>query len=79
MAQTPQASQLWGDHDDKEVIGELFISPSISRFQQRCCLVEELLDVEGDFKALLKEACPGAGIRCAPYSHGLIKPATDFG
>ena len=40
--------------------------------QQRCCLIEELLGVESNFKALLMEACPGAGIRCAPYSRGLI-------
>jgi hypothetical protein len=38
--------------------------------EQRCCLIEELLGVESDFKALLIEACPGAGIRCAPYSRG---------
>src|SRR5260221_7636283 len=34
--------------------------------QQRCCLIEQLLDVEGDFKALLMKARPGAGIGCAP-------------
>src|SRR5713101_2027661 len=46
--------------------------------QQRGCLIEELLDVEGDFKALLMKTRPGAGIGCAPYSRGLIKPVTDF-
>jgi hypothetical protein len=47
--------------------------------QQRCCLIEELLDVESDFETLLMKARPGAGIGCAPYSRGLIKPATDLG
>src|SRR5258707_7565029 len=42
------------------------------------CLIEELLDVESDFKTLLMKASPGAGIRCAPYFRGLIKPVTDF-
>ena len=46
--------------------------------QQRCCLIEELLDVESDFKAFLMKARTGAGIRCAPYSRGLIKPLTDL-
>jgi len=44
--------------------------------QQRCCLIEQLLDVEGDFKALLMKARTGAGIGCAPYSRGLIKPVS---
>jgi hypothetical protein len=46
--------------------------------QQHCCLIEELLDVESDFKAFLMKASAGAGIGCAPYSRGLIKPVTDF-
>jgi hypothetical protein len=46
--------------------------------QQRCCLIEGLLDVESDFKTLLMKARTGAGIGCAPYSRGLIKPVTDF-
>jgi hypothetical protein len=44
--------------------------------QQRCCLIEQLPDVEGDFKALLMKARTGAGIGCAPYSRGLIKPVS---
>ena len=44
--------------------------------QQRACLIEELLDVESDFKALVMKAGTGAGIGCAPYSRGLIKPVT---
>src|SRR6266404_8648093 len=39
--------------------------------QQRGCLIEELLDVESDFKTLLMKARTGAGIGCAPYSRGL--------
>jgi hypothetical protein len=39
--------------------------------QQRCCLIEELLDVESDFKAFLMKARTGAGIGCAPYSRAL--------
>jgi hypothetical protein len=46
--------------------------------QQRCCLIEELLDVESDFKALLMKARTGARIGCAPYSRGPIKPVSDF-
>jgi hypothetical protein len=46
--------------------------------QQRCCFIEELLDVESDFKPLFIKASTGAGIGCAPYSRGLIKPVTDF-
>jgi hypothetical protein len=42
--------------------------------QQRCCLIEQLLDVEGDFKTLLMKARTGAGIGCAP--RGLIKPVS---
>jgi hypothetical protein len=42
--------------------------------QQRCCFVEEMLDVEGDFKTLLVKASTCAGIGRAPYSRGLIKP-----
>ena len=45
----------------------------------RCCLTEELLDVESDFKPLLMKARPGAGIGCSPYSRGFIKPVTNFG
>ena len=45
---------------------------------QQCCLIEELLDVESDFKVLLIKASTGSGIGCAPYSRGLIKPVTDF-
>jgi hypothetical protein len=58
-----------------------FVGPSVDQtccIQQRCCLIEELLDVESDFKALLMKARSGAGIGCAPYSRGLIKPVTDF-
>ena len=44
--------------------------------QQRRRLIEELLDVERDFKPLLMKARAGAGIGCAPYSRGLIKPVT---
>jgi hypothetical protein len=44
--------------------------------QQRCCLIEQMLDVEGDFKVLLMKARTGAGIGCAPYSRGLIKPVS---
>ena len=44
--------------------------------QQRGCLIEELLDVESDFKPLLMRARTGAGIGCAPYSSGLIKAVT---
>jgi hypothetical protein len=47
--------------------------------EQRCRLIEELLDVESDFKAFLMKARSRAGIGCAPYSRGLIKPVTDFG
>jgi hypothetical protein len=46
--------------------------------QQRCCLIEQLLDVESDFEPLLMKARTGAGIGCAPYSRGLIKPVTNF-
>jgi len=46
--------------------------------QQRGCLIEELLDVESDFKPFLVKARPGAGVGCAPYSRGLIKPVTDL-
>src|SRR5260221_907338 len=46
--------------------------------QQRCCLIEHLLDVESDFKTLLMKASTCAGIGCAPYSRGLIEPVTDF-
>jgi hypothetical protein len=41
--------------------------------------IEELLDVERDFKTLLVKASTGAGIGCAPYSRGLIKAVTDLG
>jgi hypothetical protein len=40
--------------------------------------MEQLLDVESDFKRLLMKARTGAGFGCAPYSRGLIKPVTDF-
>jgi hypothetical protein len=43
-----------------------------------CRPIEELLDVESDIQALLMKACTGAGIGCAPYSRGFIKPVTDF-
>jgi hypothetical protein len=33
--------------------------------EQRCCLIEELLDVESDFKTLLMKARTGTGIGCA--------------
>ena len=46
--------------------------------QQRGCFIELLLDVERYFKTLLMKAGTGAGIGCAPYSRGPIKPATDF-
>jgi hypothetical protein len=39
--------------------------------QQRCCLIEQLLGVESDFKSLLMKARTGAGIGCAPYSRAL--------
>jgi hypothetical protein len=42
--------------------------------QQRCYLIEQLLDVESDFNTLLIKACTGAGIGRAPYSRNLIKP-----
>jgi hypothetical protein len=37
-----------------------------------------LLDVESDLKTLLVKARSGAGIGCAPYSRGPIKPVTDL-
>ena len=46
--------------------------------EQRCCLIEELLHVERDFKTLLLKSRPGARIGCARYSRGLIKAVTDF-
>jgi hypothetical protein len=46
--------------------------------EQRGCLMEELLDVESDFKALLVKTRPGADVGCTPYSRGLIQPVTDF-
>src|SRR5258708_21787550 len=46
--------------------------------QQRCCFIEQLLGVESDFKSLLMKARSGAGIGCAPYSRGLIKPVPDL-
>jgi hypothetical protein len=46
--------------------------------QQCCCLIEQLLDVESDFKTLLMKARTGTGIGRAPYSRGPIKPVTDF-
>jgi hypothetical protein len=36
------------------------------------------LDVESDFETFLIKARTGAGIGCAPYSRGHIKPVTDF-
>jgi hypothetical protein len=39
--------------------------------QQRCCLIEQLLGVEGDLKPLLMKARTSAGIGCAPYSAAL--------
>ena len=41
--------------------------------QQRCCLIEGLLDVESALKTLLMKAGSGAGIGCAPYSRGLSR------
>lgn len=46
--------------------------------QQRSCFIEKLLDVESDFKPLFMKASTGAGIGCAPYSRGFIKPGADF-
>ena len=46
--------------------------------QQRCCLIEELLDGESYLKTLLMKARTGAGIGGASYSRGLIKPVTDL-
>src|SRR4029077_18884290 len=45
--------------------------------QQRRCLIEQLRDVESDFKPLLMKARPCTGVGCAPYSRGLIKPVTQ--
>jgi hypothetical protein len=47
--------------------------------QQRCCLIEQLLDVESDLKPLLMKARTGTGLGCAPYSCGPIKPGYGFG
>jgi len=47
--------------------------------EQRCCLVQKLLHVEGDFEALLMKACACAGIGCPSYSRGFIEPSADFG
>jgi hypothetical protein len=41
--------------------------------------MEELLDVESDFKPLLVKARTGASIGCASYPRGFIKPVTNFG
>jgi hypothetical protein len=46
----------------------------ICGIQQGCCLIEELLDVESDFEALLMKARTCTGVGGAPYSRGLIKP-----
>jgi hypothetical protein len=40
--------------------------------QQRRCLIEQLLDVESDFKPLLMKARPCTGVGCAP-SRGLMR------
>ena len=46
--------------------------------QQCCCLIEEVLDVESDFKPLVMKARTGVGIGCAIYSRSLVKPVTNF-
>jgi len=46
--------------------------------QKRACLMEELLDVGSDFKTLLVKARTGAGIGCASYPRGFMKPVTDL-
>ncbi len=47
--------------------------------QQRASLIEEVLDVESDFKALVMKAGTGAGIGCASYSCSFIKPSGHGG
>lgn len=51
----------------------------LTAFSSVVALIEELLDVESDFKPLFMKASTGAGIGCAPYSRGLIKPVIRVG
>ena len=62
------------------VKAKLALSDALDRVQHSPALLPRrgAVRVESHFKTLLMKACTGAGIGCAPYSRGLIKPVTDF-
>src|SRR5438874_2708015 len=78
---TPREAQAPAGRRLKKGPSALLTDPvdQARRIQQRCCLVPKLLDVECDFEALLVKPGASASVRCASYSRGLIKPATNFG